>query len=210
LLGETFGQHYLDPNANANDFFLQAKTQGILFDGSGLVYERFLGLRKTDYPDWTWVGDQGLFAVSCYFNRQGSRGVFGRKQATDSITAVQANQKTASGVLHEDLAPYSDYRLDYACGKGTFMRCLAYINDDRHHALPSGAHYDPYISLNAKALWKNRHRGMFPYYWNAESAEPKLKDWGGYRQDTANAVLHAAGLNALNAALPWLQNDPID
>jgi hypothetical protein len=210
LLGETFGQHYLDPKANANKFFLQAKTQGILFDGSGLVYERFLGFPNTDHPEWTWVGDQGLFAASCYFNRQGTSGVFDWKQATDSVKAVQANKKTASGVLHEDLAPYSEYTLDYACGKGTFMRCLAYINDDLHRALPGGAQYDPYISLNAKALWKNRRRGILPYYWDAESSEPKLESWGGYRQDTANAVLHAAGLNALSAALPWLQDHSID
>ena len=210
LLGTEFGSHYLDPKANANDFFLQAKSQGILFDGSGLVYERFLGFRNTEHPEWTWVGDQGLFAICCYSNRQGSPGGFDRHQAAASIKAVQTNIKTASGVLHEDVAPYSDYRLDYACGKGTFMRYLADINDSSHHAVPGGKHYDSYISLNAKALWKNRHGGIFPYYWDAESPRPALECWGGYRQDTANAVLHAAGLSALNAALPWLKDQPID
>jgi hypothetical protein len=101
------------------------------------VYERFLGFPNTDHQEWTWVGDQGLFAVSCYFNRQGTSGVFDWKQATGSVKAVQTNKKTASGVLREDLAPYSEYTLDYACGKGTFMRCLAYINDDLHQALRS-------------------------------------------------------------------------
>ena len=132
------------------------------------------------------------------------------RKAAASIKAVQTNIKTASGVLHEDVAPYSDYRLDYACGKGTFMRYLADINDSSHHAVPGGKHYDSYISLNAKALWKNRHGGIFPYYWDAESPRPALECWGGYRQDTANAVLHAAGLSALNAALPWLKDQPID
>jgi len=70
LLGTEFGSHYLDRKANANDFFLQAKTQGILFDGSGLVYERFLGFRNTEHPEWTWVGDQGLFAICCYSNNK--------------------------------------------------------------------------------------------------------------------------------------------
>jgi hypothetical protein len=126
-----------------------------------------------------------------------------------TIKAVQINRKTANGVLHEDLAPYSQYTLDYACGKGTFMRYLAYINDSYHYS-PGGKYYDSYISVNAKALWKNRHRGIFPYYWDAESPEPALKHWGGYRRDTANAVLHAAGLSGLNAALPWLKDQPID
>ncbi|MDZ8264658.1 hypothetical protein [Nostoc sp. ChiQUE01b] len=207
ILGNTFGQHYLDPNANANNFFLEAKTQSILFDSSGLVYERFLGLPNTDYPTWTWLGDQGLFAISCYFNSQGMPGVFDQAQAKSIINAVQTNKKTASGVLHEDLAPYSEYQLDYACGKGTFMRNLAYVNDNIHNAFPSSA-YDSYIKLNAIAVWRNQQSGgIFPYYWDAESTEPT--SWG-YSQATANAVLHAAGLSAINAALPWIQDQPID
>jgi Glycosyl hydrolase family 76 len=207
LLGRTFGEHYLDPNANADDFFLQAQTQGILFDGSGLVYERFLGLPNTQHPDWTWLGDQGLFAISCYYNSQGTSGVFDQTQAKSIIAAVQTDRKTASGVLHEDLAPYDQFRLDYACGKGTFMRNLAYVNDDLHDQFPEDF-YDPYIQLNAQALWRNRQPGgIFPYYWDAESPEPT--SWG-YSQTTANAVLHAAGLSAINAALPWIQDQSID
>jgi hypothetical protein len=208
ILGDTFGQHYLDPNANADSFFEEAKTQNILFDGSGLVYERFLGLPNTQYPEWTWLGDQGLFAISCYFNRQGGSNGFEQAQAAGTIEAVQTNMKTASGVLHEDLAPYSQYHLDYACGKGTFMRSLAYVNDDLHGAFPGDAHYDPYIKFNATTLWKNRQPGgIFPYYWDAESTEPT--SWG-YSQDTADAVLHAAGLSAINAALPWMRGEFID
>lgn len=217
MLGDTFGQHYLDPNANANNFFLEAKDQGILFDGSGLVYERFLGMPNSDHADWTWVGDQGLFAISCYFNNQGTPGVFDKAQAQGTIKAVQQNKMTASGVLHEDLAPYSQFELDYACGKGTFMRYLAYINDDLHNPFPQQPLYNPYIELNAKALWKNRQPYkigkdtvmVFPYYWDAESPEPEPTSWG-YREDTARAVLHAAGLSAIIAGLPYFKEEPID
>jgi hypothetical protein len=205
-LGGAFGSHYLDPNANAYNFFLQAKDQNILFDSLKLVYERFFGLPNTDDPNWTWVGDQGLFAGCSYSNRQGPAGVFDWYQV---IEAVKNNRKTANGVLHEDLAPYTDYKLDYSCGKGTFMRYLAYINDSQHHDFP-GSHYDSYISLNAKAVWKNRQLGIFRYYWDAELSEPDLETWAGYRQNTVSAVLHAAGLSALNAALPWLEDQPID
>ena len=212
ILGQTFGDDYLDSKANANDFFLQAKAQSILFDPSLLVYERFFGLPKTEHADWTWLGDQGLFAICCYFNKQGTPGVFDQAQAINIIDHVQTNKKkkTASGVLHEELAPYSQYQLDYGCGKGTFMRNLAIINDARHRGSPSEAPYDSYIKLNAMAVWKNRQPdGIFPYYWDAESPEPDPTSWE-YRQDTANAVLHAAGLSALNASLPWLEDQPID
>jgi hypothetical protein len=209
FLGRIFGQHYLDPNANANNFFLQAKTQSILFNGSGLVYERFLGLPNTDYPDWTWLGDQGLFAISCYFNLPGTP-VFDGTQAKSTINAVQTNNKTATGVLHEDVAPYNQFRLDYACGKGTFMRNLAYVNDDQHNQFQAGP-YDPYIKLNAMAVWRNqRSDGSFPYYWDAEVQEPNPDYWGYTPTITANAVLHAAGLSAINAALPWLKDQSID
>lgn len=206
-LGQNFGSHYLDCNANANDFFLQARSQSILFDSSLLVYERFLGLPGTKHPQWTWLGDQGLFAMCCYINGQGKPGIFDGAQAESIIKAVQKQKRTATGVLHEELSQYTQYQLDYACGKGTFMRNLASINDDIHNG-STGSNYDSYIGLNATHVWKNRQSGdMFPYYWDAESPEPT--SWG-YRQDTANAVLHAAGLSALNAALPWLQNQPID
>ncbi|OSC42893.1 hypothetical protein [Mycobacterium decipiens] len=202
-----FGDHYRDPNANGNSFFRQALDQSILLNSSGLVYERFLGLPNTTNPSWTWLGDQGLFAGCCYFNQQGTTGYLDKPKALKVINAVQVGQKTSTGVLHEDLAPFTDFRLDYACGKGTLMRHLSYVNDDlQNQPLPT---YDDHIKLNAQAVWKNRQGsdGIFPYYWNAELPEPT--NWI-YRPDTANAVLHAAGLSAINGTLPWLKNQPID
>jgi hypothetical protein len=62
------GNNYLDPNAN--NFFAQGTNPNILFNRNGLVLERFFGMRSsnqrlswpnTDNPNWTWLGDQGLF-----------------------------------------------------------------------------------------------------------------------------------------------------
>lgn len=101
--------------------------------------------------------------------------------------------------------------LDYACGKGTFMRSLATVNDDLHNVFPGSSAYDPFIKANAAAVWKNRDasNGHFPYYWDHESPEPAPGSWG-YNDTTAQAVLRAASLNAIAAGLPWLADQSLD
>ena len=209
---------YLDPKKNANNFFAQADTptHNILFDSNGLVLERFFGMRSpdqqnswpnTENPTWTWLGDQGLFAVCCYFNKQGlSTGNFNGTQAAAILSVVQAkktkqvtlpDKAVLNHVLHEDLAPYQQFVTDYACGKGTFMRYLNLIR------IKSGtSNYDQLIRDNAVALWANQLTGgLYPYYWGGESPEPPSTSWQ-YPQATVEAVLHAAGLSAMTAAVP--------
>jgi hypothetical protein len=122
---------------------------------------------------------------------------------------LKKTKTTADGtVLHEDLAPWNQYRLDYACGKGTLMRNLMYLTIDYHNFGGQKSPYDDFIRSNAVAVWKNQTTdGFFPFYWDKESLEPT--DWG-YDQTTANAVLHAAGLSAINAAGVNWWNDNID
>jgi hypothetical protein len=202
------GQYYLDPTTNVNNFFAQAKNQSIIFDSSGLVFERFFGLPNTNYPNWTWLGDQGLFLSCCHYNKYGDGPIEPWRDPTVLFDAVQATKTTANGVLHEDLAPWDQFHLDYACGKGTLMRNLMNLTVDWHTIGGQKSPYDDFIRTNAVAVWKNQlPGGLFPYYWDKEATEPP--SWG-YNQVTANAVLHAAGLSAINAAHVNWWNDSID
>ncbi len=209
MLFANFGDHYKDPNALASDFFRQGYEQRILFNSKNLVYVRLYGMPGSTHHDWTWLGDQGLFAYSSFFNSTGNEKLFGQEQGQLVLDAVKNNMKTASGVLHEDLAPWSQYIMDYACGKGTFMRYLSYINSYLHGAFPGLSKYDEYISINARAVWKNRSQttNQFGFYWDGEGTAPK--DWG-YRQDTADAILQAAGFTAIIGALAKYADQPID
>jgi hypothetical protein len=203
------GQNYLDPNTNVNNFFAQAKDQSILFDSDGLVLERFLGLPNTDAPNWTWLGDQGLFLACCYFNQYPNGPTQAWADPEELFNNVIKVRTTADQtVLHEDLAPWSQFQLDYACGKGTFMRNLMYLTID-YHKNNSGnqSPYDDFIRTNAIAVWKYLQKGGCPFYWNNEPGEPT--DWG-YDQRVANAVLYAAGLSAINAAQVNWAKDNID
>jgi hypothetical protein len=125
---------------------------------------------------------------------------FRRRPGTTLINNVMTSC-LKDGVLHRELAPVTGYQLGYACGKGTFMRNLAHINDDCKK-------YRDFILFNAKAVWKNRLPGGYlPYYWTKEGPEP---DRWGYGTDTSQTVLHAAGLSALAGTLPWQKDKPID
>jgi hypothetical protein len=206
------GQYYLDPNTNVNNFFAQAKNQGILFDSNGLVLERFFGLPYTNQPNWTWLGDQGFFLTCCFFNQYGGGPTQPWADPTVLFNHVIDAKTTANKtVLHEDLAPWSDspdFRLDYACGKGTFMRNLMYLTSDYHNKnLGQKSPYDDFIRTNANAVWKNLKNGLCPFFWNNEAAEPT--SWR-YDQGVANAVLYAAGLSAINAAQVNWANDNIE
>jgi hypothetical protein len=108
-------------------------------------------------------------------------------------------------ILHEDLFKISDYHLDYAGGKGIFMRNLQVLNA-RSHGDP-GDIYDALIKANATAVWNSRRvNNKFRYFWNAEAPEPTY--WG-YDQSVSDTVVHASGLSALTAALPWFADQQI-
>jgi hypothetical protein len=212
------GQNYLDPNTNVNNFFAQAKDYGILFYSSnGLVLERFFGLPNTDHPTWTWLGDQGLFLACCYFNLYPNGPTQPWSDPTELFNnVIKANTTPDQTVLHEGLAPWSgsppgspDFRLDYACGKGTFMRNLMYLTSDYHDKnFGNQSPYDDFIRTNAIAVWKYlQNGGLCPFYWSNDGTEPA--SWG-YDQEVANAVLYAAGLSAINAAQVNWANDNID
>jgi hypothetical protein len=205
LLSKTFGGRYLDPATNESTFFAQARDQFILYDSKNLVWQRFLGLPPSPEPNWAWLGDQGLFSACCSFNAENPNNGFDGSTGEALIKAV-LNSSLIDGVLHEDLAPASQYRLDYACGKGTFMRNVAKINDDYHRAFPSGP-YDAVLLRNAQSIWANQlPGGLFPYYWAKESQEPG--NWG-YSKQVSDAVLHAAGLSAVAGTVPWQSNEVI-
>jgi len=207
LLAVAFGSQYLDPNTNESNFFAQARDQNVLFTGNNLVWQRFLGLPPSPDPNWAWLGDQGLFSVCSFFNSERPGNGFDQGTAGNLIKAVLSSN-LVKGVLHEDLAPVDQYRLDYACGKGTFMRSIASMNDYRHGEFPSvPGPYDTILLASARSIWANQLAGgVFPYYWAKEAPEPT--DWG-YSDQVVKTVLHAAGLCAVAGTVPWQSKEVI-
>lgn len=205
LLTTNFGNHYSDPAALASDFFKQGFDQNILHDSNNLIYERFYYMPGSSEHAWTWLGDQGLFAYSCFNNVTGNTQMFGSKLASLVLSSVVQHKKTNNGILHEDTAPWSQYIMDYACGKGTFMRYMGVINGE-HNDNPT---FDEFIYVNARAVWKNRNAntGLFCFYWDKEAPEPT--EWG-YPQDTADAILQQSGLSAIVAGMWKYADQPID
>lgn len=205
MLTKDFGSHYCDANALASNFFRQGLEQDILHDANNFIYERLHYM--PGHPvnaDWTWMGDQGLFAYSCFDNNTGNEQVFGSKFA--KLVLLSVIQK-AKGVLFEDVDAYpTGFQMDYACGKGTFMRYLGIVSG----VGGSSPEIDEFIYVNARAVWKNRDQssGLFGFYWNNEKAPPTY--WGGYSLATSTAILQQSGLSAIIAGLKSFSDKPID
>ena len=91
--------------------------------------------------------------------------------------------------------------VDYATGKGIFLRSLVYAG-----VKPSNCPYAADIKSNANAVWLNRlnrETNQFSYNWaGAKEPEPlQLFEQGSKSQDLCNLVMQASGLDALNAAM---------
>lgn len=204
---------YIFPNEQA--FFVQAINQYLLYQSApgpdmALVLQCFAGMQQSN-PNWVWLGDQGLLSACLFFEQYpvylGSKPPY--------VVNLVLSQKIKNNQLYEDLAPpeVSNYWLDYACGKGTFMRYLAEVNNSIHNnSVPpwwwGGGVYDTQILNIAKGLWANRQaKGLFPFYWDI-SDQPSIS-WG-YSTEVSNIVLHASGLSAISATLPWQKDTSID
>jgi hypothetical protein len=125
--------------------------------------------------------------------------------AYNVAAAVKQNMTLKNMVLHEDLFKLTEFQLDYAGGKGVFIRNLKVLNEQGHQ--DKGDTFDPYIKASAASVWNHRlQNNKFRYFWNAEGQEPT--DWG-YNVSVSDAVVHASGLSALTASLPWFANEEI-
>jgi hypothetical protein len=196
LASATFGSKFNDSNSNEAVWFHQAKANNVLFDANNLVLERFKG--TGGYPGYTWLGDQGLFSTGCVINSDSNAPDLNLALAEATIKAVK-DHKTTNDVLSEARFSDSTFNLDYAGGKGIFIRNLGYLNYDSH-ASGMGPTYDDWIQTNASAVLKNQlPTGYFPYWWAKEKHEPT--DWGSYPADVVNAVLQASGQSALTACI---------
>lgn len=211
---------YLDPATDASAWFTAAINANILSrvdmingqeDYTNLVLERFKGVPNYTEPkvdNLVWTGDQGLFIGASIENvaqnRSDQPGLLAAYNIADS---VKQRMTLKNQVVHEELFKIADYRMDYAGGKGVFMRNLQVLNVIDHKE--SNGQYDPIIKANASAVWNNRLQDQrFRYYWNAELPEPDVATWK-YNKTIVDAVLHAAGLSALTAALPWFADQQI-
>lgn len=195
------------------DFFHQGYEQKLLFNEENLIWQRFYqmpceGNTHNEWqPNWAWLGDQGLL-LNCFYATTGD-GPFAPLLATFVADTVKSKRVVGGDVLHEDLTPIRQYWMDYAAGKGTFMRNLGQVNNLLHGTGGNAADYDQWIKDNASVLWKNRGaNGLFPYFWNNEQAEPSLDDWG-YPQQIVDCVLTAAGLSVITATLPRMADQEI-
>ena len=129
-LSVAIGPQFMDRNTNEAVWFSQAKTSNVLFDDNKLVLERFKG-SPGGVNGYNWLGDQGLFLYGCYRNSDPKAPNLNRTQAQATIQAV-SEHKTTNNILSEPLFSDSSFYLDYAGGKGIFMRNLAILNDDGH------------------------------------------------------------------------------
>lgn len=211
---------YLDPATDASAWFTAAINANILSrvdvingqeDYTNLVLERFKGVPNYTDPkvdNLVWTGDQGLFMGASIENvaqnRSDQPGLLAAYNIADS---VKQRMTLKNQVVHEELFKIPEYRMDYAGGKGVFMRNLQVLNVIDHKE--SNGQYDPIIKANASAVWNNRLSDQrFGYYWNAELPEPDVATWK-YNKTIVDAVLHASGLSALTAALPWFADQQI-
>jgi len=147
---------YVDQNRLSQQWFLDAYQKGNLLSKDNLVLERPKDIPNgMPYPpDWTWVGDQGLFILACL----GSQGAGGDDllQLANQIGAAVESQLTDSDtVIHDHNVSIlvKDYTPDYATGKGVYLRCWSswYSGDPNENFL-----------ANATAVWKTCKAGPFP------------------------------------------------
>jgi hypothetical protein len=199
---------FLDPLTDEEKWFESAIRQCVLANANNLVLERFKGVPNHTNPNVDglyWIGDQGLFMGCCEANARYGTGELGMLAAYNIAAAVKQNMTLKGLVLHEDLFQLTEFQLDYAGGKGVFIRNLQVLNARSHGE--QGDNYDPLIKANAAAVWNHRLADdKFRYFWNAEAKEPA--DWG-YNKSVSDAVVHASGLSAMTAALPWFANQEI-
>jgi hypothetical protein len=154
-------------------------------------------------PAWCWTGDQGLL-FRALTN-------VGKETAGAIAKAAFDNLSDQKRILHEYLpAGRSDFDVDYATGKGIFLRNLICAG-----VKTSNCPYAVDIKSNANAVWLNRlnrKTNQFSYNW-AGAKEPE--NWAGAKepeplqlfahgtksQDLCDLVMQASGLDALNAAM---------
>jgi hypothetical protein len=204
-LSVAIGNQFMDPNTDEAVWFSQAKASNVLFDDNKLVLERFKG-SPGGVKGYNWLGDQGLFLYGCYRNSDPKAPNLNLTQAEATIQAV-SDHKTTNKVLSEPLFSDSAFFVDYAGGKGIFMRNLGYLNDDSHAGEPL-PRYDEWIMDNAAAVWNNQlPNGNFHYWWERKQDEEDIS-WG-YPLDVVDAVLHASGQSALTACIPHMENQTI-
>jgi hypothetical protein len=177
-----------------------------LLDSDRLVLERPTG--NGTYAAWRWTGDQGLFIKQFYDITNG------RQTALDIANNVNM-YFMPNNILHEDLSfldhpGLSDFVVDYATGKGVFMRGLVYVSMKE-----PGNPFADLIKLNASAIWRTRlvdiEANQFAYNWDgAAGQEPaELKPIGDKSQNLCYLVMQGAGQDALNAAMLIAPNDQI-
>jgi len=223
-LSVAIGNQFMDPSTDEAVWFSQAMASKVLFDDNKLVLERFKGSQPAGVEGYNWLGDQGLFLYGCYRNsekRQSEEDDQGEDhekhsdpkapdlnltQAEATIQAVSVH-KTTNKVLSEPLFSDPNFYVDYAGGKGIFIRNLGYLNNNSHAGKPL-PRYDEWIMDNAAAVWNNRlSNGKFHYWWERKQDEKGI-DWR-YPQVVVDAVLHASGQSALTACIPYMENQTI-
>lgn len=203
--GSRYQRKALDMMAWYKQWFTYVPPKGGngLFNADGLVLERPTG--NSTYPQWYWTGDQGLFAHAVY------------SSATDGNLAISIIKKTidkmkdSNGVLHEDWSfttnGLNDYNIDYATGKGIFMRSLTQVG------LPWGMSFKDFITTNAGYIWTNQNTAtcngssgpQFTLNWDrvpGPNYEPDILTlWDGSHQDLCDLIMQGSGQDALNAAM---------
>jgi hypothetical protein len=178
--------------------WLSDKYRPGLRDPRGLVPERPMG--NAANTEWCWTGDQGLLFRAL---TNAGEDDTAREIAHAAFKNLSAPDQKGRDILHEHLgASFSGFEVDYATGKGIFVRNLVDAG-----VKPSNCPYAQDIKQNAAAVWRNRldtTTNQFSYNWaGATSPEPLqlIERLTGKIQPLCNLVMQASGLDALNAAM---------
>jgi hypothetical protein len=177
-----------------------------IFDGRGLVLERPTG--NAHAAGWCWTGDQGLQFKGL---SNAGEGDIALKIANSAVTNLATKDASGVMILHESLAAtFSGFEVDYATGKGIFLRNLV----SPGVAPAGGGPFAQFIKNNAAAVWNHRldqTTNQFSYNWaGADSPEPRrLLKQGTKSQDLCDLVMQASGQDALNTAMRIAPTEPI-
>jgi hypothetical protein len=214
---------YVDQNRLSQKWFLDAYQNDNLLSKDNLVLERPKDIPNGMLEDWTWIGDQGLFILAC----TGSKGAGGDDLgdlARQVLAAVGNQLRDSSHVIHDHNVPilFQQYTLDYATGKGIYLRCFPPQQEFLPNATfvwktckPAPIPNDPDPSTKQFQFcfnWNPKGRPYDPNPKNPNGGEPDYLPYDDKNLATLQfslLILQVAGMAALNVGVKIAPDQPI-
>lgn len=172
---------------------------GALMNGQGLILERPTG--NSTVPNWYWSGDQGVVMIDLL--RQLTHQMPPPYTGSPAAVLAQATIRamTVDGILHENLdfqQQLDQFSVDYATGKGIFMRHLGDVCRILGLEWTEKA-CGGFLRTNASAVWNSRDQetGQLRANWDSTQDDDPIT---GKTLALRELVIQASGLDALSVA----------